>query len=41
MLRASRLPNDRSFGDQWGLRNLGHFGGKAGADISRDRRRGT
>ena len=34
VLRASRIPNDRSFGDQWGLRNLGHFDGKAGADIS-------
>ena len=22
-----------SFGEQWGLRNLGHFGGKAGADV--------
>ena len=27
-------PNDRSFGDQWGLRNLGHFDGKVGADIA-------
>jgi subtilisin family serine protease len=34
VLRARRIPNDRSFGDQWGLRNLGHFDGKAGADIS-------
>jgi subtilisin family serine protease len=34
VLRAHRIPNDRSFGDQWGLRNLGHFGGKQGADIS-------
>ena len=34
VLRASRIPNDRNFGDQWGLRNLGHFDGKAGADIS-------
>ena len=34
VLRANRIPNDRSFGDQWGLRNLGHFDGKVGADIS-------
>ena len=34
VLRANRIPNDRSFGDQWGLRNLGHFDGKAGADIA-------
>ena len=34
VLRASRIPNDRNFGEQWGLRNLGHFDGKAGADIS-------
>jgi subtilisin family serine protease len=34
VLRARRIPNDRSFGEQWGLRNLGHFDGKAGADIS-------
>jgi len=34
VLRAHRIPNDRSFIDQWGLRNLGHFDGKAGADIS-------
>ncbi len=34
VVRASRIPNDRNFGDQWGLRNLGHFDGKAGADIS-------
>jgi subtilisin family serine protease len=33
VVRAARLPNDRSFGEQWGLRNLGHFGGKAGGDI--------
>jgi subtilisin family serine protease len=33
VLRGNRLPNDRSFGEQWGLRNLGHFGGKPGADI--------
>jgi subtilisin family serine protease len=34
VLRANRIPNDRSFGDQWGLRNLGHFDGKVGADIA-------
>ena len=34
VLRATRIPNDRSFAEQWGLRNLGHFDGKAGADIS-------
>ena len=34
VVRAARLPNDRSFGQQWGLRNLGHFDGKVGADIS-------
>jgi subtilisin family serine protease len=34
VLRANRIPNDRAFVDQWGLRNLGHFDGKAGADIS-------
>jgi subtilisin family serine protease len=33
VVRAARLPNDRSFGQQWGLRNLGHFGGKAGGDV--------
>ena len=33
VLRAKRIPNDRSFGEQWGLRNLGHFGGKSGADV--------
>ena len=33
VLRAHRIPNDRNFVDQWGLRNLGHFDGKAGADI--------
>ncbi|MGH2978171.1 MAG: S8 family peptidase [Solirubrobacterales bacterium] len=33
VVRAARLPNDRSFGEQWGLRNLGHYGGKSGADI--------
>ena len=33
VVRAARLPNDRSFTEQWGLRNLGHFDGKVGADI--------
>jgi subtilisin family serine protease len=33
VVRATRLPNDKSFGEEWGLRNLGHYGGKAGADI--------
>jgi subtilisin family serine protease len=33
VVRAARLPNDRDFADQWGLRNLGHFDGKAGADV--------
>ena len=33
VVRAARLPNDGSFGQQWGLRNLGHFGGKIGADV--------
>lgn len=32
-LHASRLPNDRMFGEQWGLRNVGQYGGKAGADV--------
>src|SRR5215216_3802768 len=30
VLHASRLPNDRLFGEQWGLRNVGQYGGKAG-----------
>jgi len=34
VVRAARLPNDDSFGDQWGLRNLGHFDGKVGADVA-------
>ena len=34
VLRANRIPNDRGFGEQWGLRNLGHFDGKVGADIA-------
>jgi len=33
VVRAARLPNDRDFNEQWGLRNLGHFGGRTGADI--------
>jgi subtilisin family serine protease len=33
VMQANRIPNDRSFGEQWGLRNLGHFGGKSGADV--------
>jgi subtilisin family serine protease len=33
VVRAARLPNDKGFGEQWGLRNLGHYGGKAGADL--------
>lgn len=33
VLHASRLPNDRLFGEQWGLRNLGQYGGKSGADV--------
>src|SRR4051812_34223861 len=33
VLRANRLPNDRSFGEQWGLRNLGRYGGKPNADV--------
>ena len=33
VIHASRLPNDRGFGEQWGLRNVGQYGGKPGADI--------
>jgi subtilisin family serine protease len=33
VLRAHRLANDRFFGEQWGLRNVGQYGGKPGADI--------
>jgi subtilisin family serine protease len=33
VVRAARLPNDHSFGEQWGLRNVGHFGGKPSADV--------
>lgn len=33
VVRAARLPNDREFPEQWGLRNLGHFDGRVGADV--------
>jgi subtilisin family serine protease len=33
VLHASRLPNDKLFGEQWGLRNVGQYGGTAGADV--------
>jgi thermitase len=33
ILHAHRLANDRFFGEQWGLRNIGQYGGKPGADI--------
>jgi subtilisin family serine protease len=33
VVRAARLPNDRFFGEQWGLRNLGQYGGRSGADV--------
>jgi subtilisin family serine protease len=33
VLHANRLPNDHLFGEQWALRNVGQYGGKAGADI--------
>jgi subtilisin family serine protease len=33
VLQASRLPNDRGFGEQWGLRNTGQYGGSPGADV--------
>jgi subtilisin family serine protease len=33
VVRATRLPNDHSFGEQWGLRNVGQYGGKPGADV--------
>jgi len=32
-LGSFRLPNDRSFGSQWGLMNTGQDGGQVGADI--------
>jgi subtilisin family serine protease len=32
-LGSFRLPNDRSFGSQWGLMNTGQDGGQIGADI--------
>jgi subtilisin family serine protease len=33
VVRATRLPNDHSFGEEWGLRNVGQYGGKPGADV--------
>ncbi len=33
VLHAHRLPNDRLFGEQWGLHNAGQYGGKVGADV--------
>src|SRR4051812_14845893 len=33
VLQAHRLANDRFFGEQWGIRNVGQYGGKPGADI--------
>jgi subtilisin family serine protease len=33
VLRAARVPGDQFFTDQWGLRNVGQEGGKAGADV--------
>jgi subtilisin family serine protease len=33
IIHSSKIPNDHLFGQQWGLRNTGQFGGKAGADI--------
>jgi subtilisin family serine protease len=33
VVHANRLPNDHLFGEQWALRNVGQYGGKAGADI--------
>ena len=33
VMHATRLPNDRGFGEQWGLRNVGQYGGTPGADI--------
>src|SRR5262245_7687632 len=32
-LRASAVPNDPRFGEQWALRNTGQAGGKPGADL--------
>ena len=33
VMHATRLPNDRGFGEQWGLRNVGQYGGTPGADV--------
>jgi subtilisin family serine protease len=33
VVRANRIPNDHLFDEQWGLRNVGQYGGTAGADI--------
>jgi subtilisin family serine protease len=33
IVRATRVPNDHMFGDQWALRNVGQYGGKVGADV--------
>jgi subtilisin family serine protease len=33
VLHAKRLANDRLFGEQWALRNVGQYGGKPGADV--------
>ncbi len=33
LVRASIIPNDTQFGQQWGLRNTGQTGGLSGADI--------
>ncbi len=34
VLKSSRLPNDPSFGQVWGLRNVAQIGGKAGSDVN-------
>ena len=45
VLHAFRLPNDRPFGEQWGLRNTGQYGGTRGRrhprarGLGRDHRR--
>jgi subtilisin family serine protease len=33
VVHSNRLPNDHLFGEQWGLRNVGQYSGKSGADI--------
>jgi subtilisin family serine protease len=33
IVHANRVPNDHMFGEQWALRNIGQYGGKAGADV--------